>query len=119
MTEEDKIIAECDAETIESLRAQVAELKVENERLSMALADTEALEIGTAERCDELTRQRDEFKADAERFEWMLDHPDATVCSDGSYGPVHIWFRYSNRLVGYGSKTAREAIDAAMKGATE
>lgn len=36
---------------IEYLRAQVAELKAENARLRMALADTEALEIGTAERC--------------------------------------------------------------------
>ena len=36
---------------IEALRAQVAELKAENARLRMALADTEALEIGTAERC--------------------------------------------------------------------
>ena len=60
MTEEDKIIAEYDAEIIEFLRAQIAELKAKNERLRMALADTEALEIGTAERCSKLTRQRDE-----------------------------------------------------------
>lgn len=51
---------------------------------------------------------------DAERLDWMLKHPDATICSGGPHGPYHIWFRYSNRTTDEQS-TARAAIDAAMK----
>ena len=69
-----------------------------------------------AEALAQADNEIESLRKDAKRFEWLLAHPDATICSDGSYGPVHIWLRYSNRLVGYGSKTAREAIDAAMKG---
>lgn len=65
------------AAEIESLRAQIAELKAENERLRMALADTEALEIGTAERCAKLTRQRDEYKATLKAaYEIAVGHDD-------------------------------------------
>lgn len=56
-------------------------------------------------------------REDAERLQWMIDHPDATIISDGPYGPFHIWFRYSCRIVGEGSKTSRDAIDAARGGA--
>lgn len=51
---------------------------------------------------------------DAERLDWLLINPDATVCSDGAYGPFHVWFRYSNRTT-KPANTARAAIDAAMK----
>lgn len=37
-------------DVIEQLRARIAELEEENARLSFALADTEALELGTSER---------------------------------------------------------------------
>lgn len=37
-------------QTIEQLQAKVAELEEENARLRFALADTEALELGTSER---------------------------------------------------------------------
>ena len=54
------------------------------------------------------------LREDAERFEWMLKHSDATVCSEGPYGKFHVWFRYSNRTTDE-YNTAREAIDAARK----
>ena len=44
---------------IESLRAKVVELEQKNARLRFGLADTEALELGTAERCK---RWRESYK---------------------------------------------------------
>ena len=68
---------------LESLRAQVAGLKAENERLSIrselnadALADSRMFCDMKKIECRQLqeeraklTRQRDEYKADADRFE--------------------------------------------------
>src|SRR5574343_364737 len=45
---------------------RIEELKRANQHLIMALADAEALEIGTAEQCDALQADRDEWKASAE-----------------------------------------------------
>ncbi|MDE2442637.1 MAG: hypothetical protein KGP14_16610 [Betaproteobacteria bacterium] len=57
--------------------------------------------------------QVDDIALDTERLNWLLDHPDAAICSDGANGPFHIWFRYSNRTTEK-AKTARAAIDAAL-----
>lgn len=93
---------------IKSLRAQIAEFKAENEQLRMALADTEALEIGTAERCAKLTHQRDEYKADADRYRWLENNK---FVFNGNcltlHGPI-LW-----------EDTLTAAVDAQMKGATE
>lgn len=56
----------------------------------------------------------DDVVRDAERLDWLLKNPDVTVCSDGAYGPFHVWFRYSNRTT-EPKNTARAAIDAAME----
>ena len=45
---------------------RIEELERANQHLIMALADAEALEIGTAEQCDALQADRDEWKARAE-----------------------------------------------------
>ena len=92
------------AAEIESLRAQIAELKAKNERLRMALADTEALEIGTAERCAKLTRQRDEYKADAERYRWLKNNDS----------PIGIYFNDDFDDCYY-IHEADEVIDAAKR----
>ena len=55
----------------------------------------------------------DDLRRDVERLDWLLDHSDATICSDGAYGPHHVWFRYSNRITDE-AKTKRAAIDLAM-----
>lgn len=49
---------------------------------------------------------------DTERLNWILKHPDATICRDGPRGPYHIWFQVSNRVTDE-QPTARAAIDAA------
>ena len=86
------------------LQAENAELKAENERLRMALADTEALEIGTAERCAKLTRQRDEYKADAERYRWLKNNDS----------PIGIYFNDDFDDCYY-IHEADEVIDAAKR----
>ena len=112
-----------DAAEIESLRAQIAELEAKNERLRMALADTEALEIGTAERCAKLTRQRDEYKADAERYRWLKSQKGLNLSScGGSWIKGNIKFNASHRLCANGTayapyETLDEAIDAAIAAA--
>ena len=65
----------------------------------------------------DIEAQKAEIEAaqkDAERLDWILAHSDATVCSDGVYGPFHIWFRYSNRTTDE-ALTARAAIDSAIE----
>lgn len=112
MTEEDKVIADCDAETIESLRAQVAELKAENERLTIINSrlcyKSKSYVIHNArleEERDELKRQRDEYKADAARYRWIRD----TELMDDV-----------REILEYQSGEAADlSIDFAMKGETE
>ena len=51
---------------IKGFQAGAASRDAEIQRLQFALADAEALEIGTAEQCDALQADRDEWKARAE-----------------------------------------------------
>mgnify|MGYP000382589960 CR=1 FL=1 len=95
------------------------------EKLRQALADTgnqwselySRAETKLTRLCAENKSLKAELEAarkDAERLDWLLSQSDATICSDGVYGPFHIWFRYSNRTTD-DAPTARAAIDAAIE----
>lgn len=53
---------------VDQLRNQLAAAQVQIQHLQMALADTEALEIGTGERLSKVQAERDELKAALKRI---------------------------------------------------
>jgi len=99
---------------IESLRAQITELKAENERLNKAaviLRATIKCQQHWQEERDELKRQNAELAKDAERYRWIR----RLHWSDGTLTVTH------PRNVHLGSTCLSldlldDAIDASMKG---
>ena len=78
---------------------EIARLRAENEALR---AENEAL------------------RAEAERLDWMIEHPNADICLDPENSTWFVWICHSNLgNIGEGSKTAREAIDAARSATAE
>lgn len=61
-----------------------------------------------------LKEELEAVRKDAERLDWLLEHSDATVCSNSVYGSFHVWYRYSGRTADE-APTARGAIDAAIE----
>lgn len=72
--------------TESQILAATKPLEAENQRLRMALADTEALEIGTGERCEQLRQQLAAANAEIER----LKSENETHWSNGADFTNHI-----------------------------
>lgn len=66
-----------------------------------------------------LTAEVEALRADAERLDWLIKHRGAVVCQNLADDTWYIWFHTSNRFVGVGSKTPREAINRARNGEPE
>ena len=146
MTEEEKIIAEYDAEIIEFLRAQIAALKEQvaqlefrNERLVADYAELQGLNENHAFNAkyfkaeNEALKQQVEqgkrdavpeaIRKDAERYLWLKSQKglDLSSCG-GSWIKGNIKFNASHRLCANGTayapyETLDEAIDAAIAAA--
>ena len=64
-------------QTIEQLTARIAELEEENARLKFALADTEALELGTSERLAASQAYAEQLREKIEALWGIIDDIDS------------------------------------------
>ena len=96
---------------IESLHAQVAELKAENDKYSQTCERYKELYFQKDTENIELKRQRDEYKADANRIDFIQSNARCDPMMDGN----HKWWptNFNKCLTG---PSLREAIDAAKGG---
>ena len=95
----------------EFTKAQIEKL-IADHNADMAACHEQFMEV--SREAMSLKAELEAARKDAERLDWLLSQSDATICSDGVYGPFHIWFRYSNRTTD-DAPTARAAIDAAIE----
>lgn len=95
-------------------------LGMPNSRSLLHALQQVANEVGqeSAAKITSLRAECERLRADAERLDWLIANPDATVCSEGPNGPFHVWFRYSMRAADERT-TPRAAIDAARAGKGE
>lgn len=98
-------------EQIDCLETENAALRAEVEQLRMALADTEALELGTAERCH---RWRESYKMQEQQL--AAAQLEAKRLRDAIFDmageePAHSW-KLAKEIEALSSPTSTDALDA-------